>query len=724
MNLNNMSLLELLKALIVLVWIIAGFILFYEDLTLMDDLESNETPLPPKETIKIIEKTIIKETVVSSPTVATLKTVPLPPVSEKDDSDSDEENVLANVIIFKKPIQSRNDFYERLPENEKKEFKTLFIDEGPKHAVASLQYNLGQNNDSFFQRVFNDIYAYRQSISPALLRRLTDELLSLAGADHQAQSLVLEAATRTAYSQRQKPDHLNLAQVFSAQDIELQKQHLNPKKQYVYSYVRQAIILEKSGRYEDALSLVEDALKRELDDRTKGNFKARQQRLLGFVKAKEVVLNLPKPTRKKPEIPPVMANDAEDDGDSNVMENVEFFKGEIQARPEFYDKLSDIEKKEFRRYFVDLKDDHLVKGLVYAIQGDNQNYFKRVFNYIYLFRKAISLSLLVKLTDELLFLAGNDHETKTLIYETAARTAYYRRQQAGFLSQVETWCLSDLALHRDVFNSKKTYVYSFVRLAILLEKAGRIPEALELVEDALVRGLDDRTQGNYPERKIRLLGNMPKVPEPVKEEEPEEEPQDEAELENIQIFKTQIKAREGFYESLSLDEQKEFDRYFVDDGPEHLAKELHYVKGGNNDQFFTKVFNFIYRYRKLISHGLLVKLSDELQSFTAGDPDVQTILYELAIRVAYFKRKIPAFLTTAEAWSKLDVHLHRTTLNSSNKYVYSFTRLAIILEKKKVFQEALELIEDALKRGLNDKTRTGYEGRKVRILKKMGAVKS
>jgi hypothetical protein len=722
MNLNTMSFLELFKALIVIGWIVAGFILFYEDLTLTD-VEEETVPSTEK---KIIEKTtVIKETVVIQTAPApTLVAPPLPPVSDQDDAGSEEDNVLANVIFFKKPIQSKNDFYDRLPEQEKKEFKSLFIDEGPKHLAKTLQYTPGQNNDPFFTRVFNDIYAYRKSISPSLLKRLTDELLALAGNDYAAQSLLLEAATRTAYAARSNTNQAQLAKTLSAQDIALQKQHLKPQGKYVYSYVRQAILLEKEGKIEEALAVVEDALSRKLDDRTKGNYQARKERLLKLMQPKEVVLNLPKPTAKKPALPPVSKTDAEDDGDQNVMEQVSFFKGTINDRPEFYDKLSDTEKKEFKRYFVDQQADHLVKGLVYTIQGDNQDYFKRVFNYIYLFRKTISLSLLTKLTDELLYLAGSDEETQSLIYETASRTAYYRRQDKAYLKEVETWCSKDIELQRSSFNTKNSYVYSYVRYAILLEKADRIPEALDVVEDALNRQLDDRTQGNYEERKVRLLGKMPKAPEPVKEEEPEEEVQDEAELENIQIFKTEIKARAGFYESLTADEQAEFDRYFVNEGPEHLAKELQYVKGGNNDQFFTKVFNFIYRYRKLISHGLLVKLSDELQSFTAGDPDVQTILYELAIRVAYFRRKIQSYLDTSEQWSRLDVALHRSTLNSRSKYVYSFTRLAIILEKKKLFKEALELVEDAMSRGLNDKTRTGYEGRKVRILKKMAANKS
>jgi hypothetical protein len=67
--------------------------------------------------------------------------------------------------------------------------------------------------------------------------------------------------------------------------------------------------------------------------------------------------------------------------------------------------------------------------------------------------------------------------------------------------------------------------------------------------------------------------------------------------------------------------------------------------------------------------------------------------------------------------------LQQSTLNARDKYVYSFTRLAIILEKQKLFKEALAIVEDALSRNLNDKTKNGYPGRKVRILKKMAAVK-
>ncbi len=720
-TLNNMSFIEFLKTLLTVLWILAGLFIFYEDLTTKDieedeGVSSTQSQPTPKVIEKVVEKVVERTTIIRQ----TLKAEApiLPPVSVNDDEEK-EDNVFKTIKIFSKPIQGRQGFYERLQPTLQKEFKKCFVDEGPDHLSKDLNYVIGDKNPAFFEYVFNDIYDYRKVISPELLNALMVELQTIAKDDPQAQSYLFEAGSRTAYTQRQKQGFIGLVDDWTAQDIAVQKKHLKPKGRYVYSYARRAILLEKQGKIEEAMQLVDEALPLQLDDRTKGNYQARKERLLGLLKPKVTVLNLPTPTEKKAALPPVRSNEFDDDGEENAMEKVVFFKGDIKDRPEFYTSLTDTEKAEFRRYFVDGKEEQLVKGLVYTIQGDNRDYFKRVFNYIYLFRKTISLSLLTKLTNELIALSGNDEQTQSLIYEAASRTGYYRRKDTSFLNQVEAWCLSDINLQQKK-NIKNEYAYSYVRYAILLEKADRIPEALELVEEALTRQLDDRTQGNYPERKVRLLGKMPKVAEPVKEEEPEEEA-DEAALENIQIFKTEVKERKGFYESLSSEEQQEFDRYFVLPGDQHLAKELQYTKGGQNDAFFMKVFNFIYRYRRLISSGLLIKLSDELQSFTQGDPQVQTILYELAIRVAYFRRKDAAFFQTAKLWAERDVKLQQTTLNARDKYVYSFTRLAIILEKQKSFKEALAIVEDALSRNLNDKTRTGYPGRKVRILKKMAA---
>ena len=207
-------------------------------------------------------------------------------------------------------------------------------------------------------------------------------------------------------------------------------------------------------------------------------------------------------------------------------------------------------------------------------------------------------------------------------------------------------------------------------------------------------------------------------PKPIVEPKEEAVEEDNA-LENVQIFKNKIKARTTWYASLTEEEKTEFRSYFVDDVETHLVKDLVYKLNGNNDAFFERVFNFIYAYRKLISTSLLQKLTDELLFFAENDAEVQTLVYEAATRVAYYRRKDKAMLAYAEKLARLDVALQQGVLKAKGKYVYSFTRLAIILERKGETKEALALVEDALKRQLTDRTKTGYAGRKVRLEKRL-----
>lgn len=219
-----------------------------------------------------------------------------------------------------------------------------------------------------------------------------------------------------------------------------------------------------------------------------------------------------------------------------------------------------------------------------------------------------------------------------------------------------------------------------------------------------------------PVAKPKTVAKPKPAPVKVEKEEPVEE--DNA-LENVQIFKKKITARTTWYASLTEAEKTEFRSYFVDDADTHLVKDLVYKLNGNNDAFFENVFRFIYVYRKLISSNLLEKLTDELLFFAENDAETLTLIYEAATRVAYYRRKDKAMLAYAEKLARLDVALQQGTLNAKSKYVYSFTRLAIILERKGQINEALALVEDALGRKLTDRTKTGYEGRKVRLQKRL-----
>jgi hypothetical protein len=213
------------------------------------------------------------------------------------------------------------------------------------------------------------------------------------------------------------------------------------------------------------------------------------------------------------------------------------------------------------------------------------------------------------------------------------------------------------------------------------------------------------------------------VPPPViVEEEKEVEKEEEVDFADVEIFSKSLNVRQGFYPSLTPTQKQLFDELYVLDHPSHLVKTLQFNPNGDNQLFFKFVFNSLYTYRKLMSSDLLKVLTEEMLYLAEGNPQTQTILYEIATRTAYFRRKDPAFLAYAHSLAELDVTLNRSTLKRKDQYVYSYTRLAIILEKKKLFKDALAIVDEALQLNLSDKTVQGYQGRKTRILDKMRKV--
>jgi hypothetical protein len=229
-----------------------------------------------------------------------------------------------------------------------------------------------------------------------------------------------------------------------------------------------------------------------------------------------------------------------------------------------------------------------------------------------------------------------------------------------------------------------------------------------------------------PEPVIKVVEPTPVVKATIVEEkvdvaEPQEK-EEEVDFTNVEIFTKTLNINLNFYESLTSPLREEFDRYYVLDHEQHLVKTLNFTPKGDNQLFFKYVFNHLYTYRKLISSGLISVLTEELIRLAEGNPKIQTILYEIATRTAYFRRKDGAYLALAEDYATRDIQLHRTVFKSNNTYVYSYTRLAIILEKKKRFVDALTLVEEALRLNLTDKTVNGYAGRRLRILDKQRKV--
>jgi hypothetical protein len=193
--------------------------------------------------------------------------------------------------------------------------------------------------------------------------------------------------------------------------------------------------------------------------------------------------------------------------------------------------------------------------------------------------------------------------------------------------------------------------------------------------------------------------------------------EEEAGMEDVTFFDQAILEDKTFYASLTPQQKTEFNEFFILDHPRHLVKSLQYTIGGNNSEFFANVFKYIFQYRRMISLGLLRRLLDALLALTQ-DPQTKTLLHEAFIRSAYARRQDKAFLAAAKEVSQLDVKLHQDVLNTRDTFVYAYVRLAIILEKEGKYQEALDLIQDAVMRNLDDNHATKFESRRSRLLNK------
>lgn len=196
-----------------------------------------------------------------------------------------------------------------------------------------------------------------------------------------------------------------------------------------------------------------------------------------------------------------------------------------------------------------------------------------------------------------------------------------------------------------------------------------------------------------------------------------EENEDEVDMETTVFFSEKIIENKSFYQSLKGKNKTDFDQLFVLAGPKHVVPTLNYVVGGDNHIFFTDLFKYIFKYRRLISLELLNILLHEMLSLTK-DPLSMTLLYEVYIRVAYARRQSIEFLKEAKRVCELDVALHYDVLKTKGKFVYSFVRLAIILEKEKNITKALEVVNKAILRDLDDNNATKFESRRARLQSK------
>jgi tetratricopeptide (TPR) repeat protein len=416
--------------------------------------------------------------------------------------------------------------------------------------------------------------------------------------------------------------------------------------------------------------------------------------------------------------------------EAKLFESRTIYQFKFKGNSEFYTRLPDVQKVEFKKLFIDEGKDHLVPTLTYTIGDDNTAFFDKVYNFIYRYRRSISLPLLTSLLVEGLRLAGDDYVAKTNIYESVIRTAYTRRATKSFLDAAEAWSREDVKLHDDALKTKGQYVFGYKRLAIILEKKGAIDEAIALVLKALDKKLLDETIGEYPERLIRLRAQklieeakakalfVEKVEEVVIAEDDGQADEQEEVVQDLDFSKVTF-TKTSFYESLTDTLRKEFDRLFIDEGADHVAKTLLFIRGETNEVFFTNVFNQIYKYRRLISFDLLLALHEELTTQAQNTPALVSSINEAAIRVLFYRRKDGIFLEKCEELCQEDIALHLDVLKTRSGFVYSFKRLAILLERQGLYEDAIAMCDRAIALRLDDMTKGNYAGRKERLRKRI-----
>lgn len=422
-------------------------------------------------------------------------------------------------------------------------------------------------------------------------------------------------------------------------------------------------------------------------------------------------------------------DDVKSTKEAKLFESRTIYQFKFKGNSEFYTRLPDVQKVEFKKLFIEEGKDHLVPSLQYTIGEDNTAFFDKVYNFIYRYRRSISLPLLTSLLEEGLRLAGDDHVAKTNIYESVIRSAYTRRATASFLNASEQWSKADVELHNKVLKTNGAFVYGYKRLAIILEKKGAIDEAIALVLQALDKKLLDETIGEYPDRLLRLRAQklideakakaifVEKVETPIVVED--EGQADEEEVIQDLDFSSVTFTKTSFYESLSDTLRKEFDRLFIDEGVDHVAKTLIFVRGEDNKVFFANVFNQVYKYRKLISFDLLLALHEELVTQAQASPSLVSHINEAAIRVLFYRRKDAIFLEKCEELCQEDIALHLDVLKTRSGFVYSFKRLSILLERQGLYEEAIAMCQRAIALKLDDMTKGNYAGRKERLLKRI-----
>lgn len=230
-----------------------------------------------------------------------------------------------------------------------------------------------------------------------------------------------------------------------------------------------------------------------------------------------------------------------------------------------------------------------------------------------------------------------------------------------------------------------------------------------------------------PEQPKPVVSDPVKVAEPIAEpirpiSQPEPKPvasSDDDEVEAKPISFIHANGVDSLYQELNDAEKAEFRKFYIDPGVDHKVPYLQYVVGGDNSQYFSNVFYYMSRYRKIISISLLTKIYDHIRVMLGDDHSEISHLNTQLIRIYFSRRSEPGVMKLLIAKCKEDIELNLNVLKVHDVYLYSFKRLVMVHEGMGNYAEAKRWVEMALELNLDDKTKGGYPARLERIKSKI-----
>ena len=216
-----------------------------------------------------------------------------------------------------------------------------------------------------------------------------------------------------------------------------------------------------------------------------------------------------------------------------------------------------------------------------------------------------------------------------------------------------------------------------------------------------------------PEPKVVVKKPIEKAP-PMPVVKPEEV---DKQLTETVVFKKPLKIKVDPVDSYTPELKQNFNEVFVSEKRAVKIPELTYIPQTTNVPFYTNLFRYIHRFAGVISEGLLTNLTQSVIKLT-DDKESQLHIVEASTRTAE-GLKTNSNKDYLLKILRRNVALNRDVLNPRNKYVYSYQRLATLLEELGIYVEAVILVREAYERGLVDTPETTFEKRLTRLEKKL-----